>query len=44
MHSDWLSIIYAHAMAYVQMALEEARSISIISILDIAEATSLHAF
>ncbi len=44
MHSDWLGIICAHAKAPMQVALEEARSISNFLILDTEEATSLHAF
>ncbi len=42
--SDEMSIICAHARAHVQMALEAARSISNILILDTKEATYLHAF
>ncbi len=33
-YCDWLSIIYAHARVHMQMAWEEAKSISILLILD----------
>ncbi len=41
-HSDWLSVIHAHARAHMQMTWEAGTCISIILILDAKDTISLH--